>query len=241
MNETYAVREVRHEDLPALVAIEQQRWGREGTEVMTLETLTQWYETRSPFFLLAERKGVIEGFYHAIQVDFSLDEIEKFTAQEMQTHHGCSIHAHDPTARSVYAMNVVVIKGGAGEALNAEVHRRLKHLEMLYFIGVPRLVNLDHYLRGVESIHGGTLPYPEEDIALWYAHESMKMMDTNRPWTEYATQPDLCLPALRRPDLLLKFTVKTIPAGLLSIIPNFMKDPKSRNYGAFLASELLQK
>jgi hypothetical protein len=241
MEKTYLVREVQKTDLPQLAEIEQKRWEREGTEIMTLEILTEWYETRSPFFLLAEKDGVVEGFYHAIQVDFSLNEIEKFTAPEMQTHHGCSIHAHDPKARSVYAMNVVVIKGGAGEALNAEIHRRLKDLEMLYFIGVPRLVNLDHYLKSVEMIHGGTLPYPEEDIALWYAHESMKMMETNRPWAECATQPDLCLPPLRRPDLLLKFTVKSIHAGLLRIIPNFMKDPKSRNYGAFLASELHRK
>jgi hypothetical protein len=241
MDETYVIREVQKKDLVQLAAIEQKRWEREGTEIMTMEILTQWYETRSPFFLLAEKKGVIEGFYHAIQVDFSLNEIERFTAPEMQTHHGCSIHAHDPQAKSVYAMNVVVIKGGAGAALNAEVHRRLKGLEMLYFIGVPRLVNLDHYLRGVEETHGGLLPYPEEDIALWYAHESMKMLETNKPWQECTAQPDLFLPPLRRPDLLLKFTVTTIRAGLLRIIPNFMKDPKSRNYGAFLASELPHK
>lgn len=237
MTHPYRVRPVRSEDLPKLAAIEQKRWEREGTEIMDLKTLTQWYETGSPFFLVAECNGKIDGFYHAIQVHFSLDAIEEHTSLEAQTGHGYSKHTHDPTGNSVYAVNVVVVAPEAGAALNAAVHERIRALQMVYFIGVSRLVHLNRYLKSIEELHGGSLPYEEESIALWYAHESMKMLKTNKTWVQCTPQPHLELPSLRRPDSLLKFHVESINAGLLRIIPNFMKDPKSRNYGAFLASE----
>lgn len=232
----YTVRGVKEEDLPTLVEIEQERWAREGTEILTYNTLKIWYDVQSPYFLVAEKEGRIDGFYYAIMVDFSLDNIDAHTSSKAQTGHGWSVNTHNPSARSVYAVNVVQRVTQAGVALNAEVYRLISEMKMLYFIGSPRLVNLDHYLRIVERLNDGVLPYDEGEIALWYAHESMKMLGQTKVWEECTPQPTLILPPLRRPDSLLKFSVQALQVGLLRIIPNLMKDPKSRGYGAFLAS-----
>ncbi len=237
MFDCYTVRNVREEDLPTLVEIEQARWEREGTEILTYATLKEWYDVHSPFFLVAEKGGRLDGFYYAIQVHFSFDEISKHTAPEAQTGHGWSIHTHDPSAKTVYAVNVVQRSSEAGAALNKELRILLQKREMVYFIGAPRLVNLDRYLRTVERENGGTLPYKEEDIALWYAHESMKLLHQTTTWEASAPQPVLDLPKLRRPDSLLRFSTESLRAGLICVIPNLMKDPKSRGYGAFLASD----
>jgi hypothetical protein len=239
MKNSYTVRSVREDDLPTLVEIEQERWAREGTEILTLTILKEWYANDSPFFLVAEKNGKIDGFYYAIQVDFSLSKIDAYTAPESQTHHGWSVHAHDPGGGSVYGINIVQRAAEAGIALNAEVYRRMRERRISYFVGIPRLVNLDSYLRSVERQNEGILPYDEEKIALWYAHESMKLLH-QKLWEEATPQPALVLPPLRRPDSLLKFTVAAIDASFLRIIPNFMKDPKSRGYGAFLASDFTQ-
>lgn len=238
MSGTYVVREVRESDLPTLVTIEKERWTREGTEILGFETLHEWFKNQSPFFLVAERDGRIDGFYYAIQVHFTPSEVERHAGEDAQTHRGWSTHAHDPSATSVYGVNIVQRATEAGIALNTALHQRIKNQGMLYFIGIPRLVNLDLYLRGIERRNGGTLPYTESDIALWYAHESMKLLGQTRIWQECTPQPTLALPPLRRPDTLLKFSVAGISAGLLRIVPNLMKDPKSRGYGAFLVSDL---
>lgn len=235
--ETFTVREVREDDLPALAAIEKERWEREGTDILTQKQLEQWYKSGSPFFLVAERDGEIGGFYYAIQVHFSLDAIEDHAGDKAQTHHGWSIHTHDPAGESVCGVNLVQRNPYAGSALSAKIHKLIREKKMLYFIGVLRLVNLDHYLRQIEKLHGGVLPYKEEEIALWYVHESMKLLGQTKTWTECTPQPKLLLPPLRRPDTLLKFSVQALQVGLLRIIPDFMKDPKSRNYGAFFASD----
>lgn len=236
MAEQHTIREVRESDLSALVGIEQKRWSREGTDILGIELLTQWYETQSPFFLVAEKNEEITGFYYGMQVHFSMDTIEEFTSADARTDQGYTKHTHDPSGISAYGVNVVTIAPEAGVALNQEVHRRLVAMKAPYFIGFTRLVHLDHYLRGVEATNGGKLPYPESEIALWYAHQTMKMIDA-RVWSQCSKEPDLDLPPLRRPDTILAFHVHHTRFGLVRVVPQYMEDPKSRNYGAFIVSD----
>lgn len=231
----HLIREVEASDLPALAAIEKQRWTRENTPILSLEKLEEWYQTKSPFFLVSEKDGVVEGYYYGMQIHFSLETYQEYTSADARTDQGYTVHTHDPTGTSVYGVNVVTIAPEAGALLNAEVHRRLRHFNAEYFIGFTRLVHLDRYLSAIEETHGGTLPYDEPAIALWYAHETMRLIDA-RKWEDYTKQADLALPALRRPDTILKFHVQGTLFGLLDVVSNYMEDPKSRNYGAFIVS-----
>lgn len=234
---TCTIRDVHIRDLPALALIEQERWTREKTAILSLAKIEEWYESRSPFFLVAEKNGSIVGFYYGIQVNFSMDRIDEFTSADARKEEGYTIHTHDASAKSVYGINVVTVAPEAGIELNAEVHARLEQMKAEYFVGFTRLVHLDHYLKGVEAAHEGKLPYEESEIALWYAHQTMKMIGA-RTWKEGSAEPALILPPLRRPDTILRFHVEGTNLGLLRVVDHYMEDPKSRNYGAFIASEL---
>ena len=171
-----------------------------------------------------------------MQVHFSLKHLEEFTSADVLTDKGYTVHTHDATGKSVYGVNIVTIAQDAGAQLNAEVHRRIRSMNAKYFLGFTRLVHLDYYLRSIETKNKGRLPYAEGEIALWYAYQTMKMIGA-RTWKEGAKEPKLVLPEVKRPDTVLKFHAEGTNSGLLCVVPNYMEDPKSRNYGAFLASE----
>lgn len=237
MNRSYCIaRDVRKSDLPALAMIEQQRWAREETAILTLNDLNKWFETNSSFFIVAEGEDGIVGYYYGMQVHFSIAEIDVFTAPDTLTNRGYTKHTHDPHGLSVFGETVVTTTPHAGVVLNDEIHRRLHRKQIKFFTGYSRLVHLNQYLEKVERENDGVLPYPEATIALWYAQKSMDMLGAKR-WEGCLPLPNCTLPPLRRPDTILKFHVEGTNAGLLRVVSNYMPDKKSRNYGAFLMSE----
>lgn len=236
MSQKYIIREVEERDLQKLQAIEQQRWSREGTAILPLQTLQEWFRSKSPYFLVAEKNEEIYGFYYGMQVHFSLGAIEEFTGADARKNQGYTDHVHTPEGTSVYGVNVVTIAPEVGMLLNAEVHRRVFASKAEYFLGFTRLVHLDHYLKSLEAANSGKLPYNESEIALWYAHQTMKKIGAY-VWQECSKEPILSLPPPRRSDTILRYHVEGTLLGLLRVVPNYMHDPKSRSYGAFIASK----
>jgi hypothetical protein len=232
----YTIRDVRYSDLPILAAIERQRWTREKTPILSLKTLEEWYGYKSPFFLVADSGNSIDGFYYGMQVSFSLEHIEAFTSTDARTNQGYTTHVHNPSGNSVYGVTIATTAPEAGVSLNVEVHRRLHEMRAAYFIGFSRLVHLNKYFQSIEAYHDGKMPYPEQEIAFWYAYQTMKLLGA-RVWEEHALVPELHLPLPRRPDTVLKFHVQNTRIGLLRVVSDYMHDPKSRNYGAFIASD----
>lgn len=227
-------RSVRATDLDALAALEAKVWRRHGTPVLRREDLLAWYEEESPYFLVAEKDGALCGYYFGRQVAFSPKRVSEFLDPTRVTGKGFSTHVHDPLQDSFYGISVVATVPGAGALLNEHVHQLLETMGMQYFVGFTRLSCFRAYVARVQEVHNG-LPYPLDDIALWYAHESAQLLGM-RVWEEARPKPPLTLPPLRRPDPVLAFHVRGTTFGLLDILLNYMPDPASMNYGALIAS-----
>jgi hypothetical protein len=231
------VRPVERADIPALAQIEKDVWRRLGTPVLSEEDLTSWLDEESPFFLVAESGGVPCGFYFGRRVRFSIERCGEFFAPSLMTGTGWSRHAHDPRGNSLYGITIASTLHGTGRALYEAVYDLLDVMALSYSIGITRLSGLDAYLTEVESKHGGTLPYGEDEIALWYAHESAERLGM-RTWKECAEKPRLeGLPKLERADRVLAFHVRGTTFGLLGTLPGYIvPDPESRGYGAMILS-----
>lgn len=231
---TVITRPVEEQDLDGLAALEARVWKRRHAPILTRKELAEWYDERSPYFIVAEDPDGICGYYFGRQIAFSPDRLDAFLDPALITGRGLSNHPHDPSQDSVYGISVVAEVPGVGALLNDAVHELLEVMGIRYFVGFTRLSRLSAYLEYLERT--GPLPYDEELIAQWYAHESATLLRMPR-WEQAEASPSLAsLPPLRRPDPVLAFHVQGTTFGLLAVLPNYMEDPASRNYGACIAS-----
>jgi hypothetical protein len=228
------VRSVRYADLEALSALEVRVWKRHETPILSHSDLATWYAEESPYFLVAEGPKGICGYYFGRQVAFAPERMHEFLDPAHVTGLGMSDHLHDPSQDSVYGISVVSEISGAGALLNDAVHQLLEVMGIRYFVGFTRLSRLGAYVSRLMAQHGA-LPYKEEEIALWYAHQSAHLLQMPH-WTMAQPCPTLTLIPLRRPDPVLAFHVRGTNFGLLAILANYMPDPASLNYGALIAS-----
>lgn len=231
------IRDVRESDLPTLETIEEARWGREtGTVAYSRNDLKNLFALRSPFFVVAEKDDRVVGFYFGMPMSFSMADTDTFVSTVRQAHISIPHQLFDQSGESVYGVTVATIVPSAGIMLREEIYRRLQESQTHYFLGFSRLAHLDRYIRNIEDHNNGRLPYPEPEIALWYAHESMELLRA-KYWDMCTPKPNCDLPSLHRPDTILRYHVKRTTAGLLRVVADYMPDRKSRNYGALLASK----
>ncbi len=234
--ESITVRSAGASDMDALAALEQRVWSRRrGTPILTREELQEWYEEGSPYFLVAETDAGVCGYYFGRQIAFSPLQAEEFLSPAQATGRGYSAHAHVPGEDSVYGISVAAESPGAGMRLQDEFYRLLEVMGIQYFVGFTRLSTLDRYCKRIERANGGALPYPEEAVALWYVYDSARLLDM-QAWPSTPPCPPLALPPLSRPDPVLAFHVRGTAFRLLGLLPNYMPDAASRNYGACIAS-----
>ena len=232
------VRPVMKKDLPALSALESQRWGREGTDILSTEDVANWYREHSPFFLVATIQDVLVGYHYGVQVEFKMTAVDDFVATSIYSDSKYTSRPHEPKGNCVYVDTVVAKSSQAGAAISREVDRLLIEKKMEYLLGFSRLACLDRYLKNIELANNGTLPCSEEDAALWYAQKSMEMLG-GKIWSECTKKSGMNLPVPRRPDPILKFHIQGRQLKLLRVIKNYMTDPKSRGYAALIVSNHL--
>lgn len=233
---TLVIREVEARDIVRLEALEKKIWSGLGTAILSASDITQWFANHSPFFLVAEYDGELVAYYYGQCADFSMEHIDEYTAPHILSKTGYTIHVHKADGNSVEGLSVVSCMKGAARALNQEVYTRVRRLKKDFYFGYSRLSGFDSYLRGLPAHTRGYADSCDEyHVALWYAHESMKLIN-GKIWETWCTpQPPLCLPPPTVPDPVLSFHAKGTAFGLLRVVPEFMPDPESRNYGAFLA------
>lgn len=234
MQQEIIVRPVRNTDLPVLARLEDAAWKRHGIPALTLPDLSAWYEEYSPLFLVAESEGKISGYYFGRIIRFALEDAHTFlTPVECAGGWEWGRHPHDPNADSAYGICVVSVVPGAGIALNNVVQDILCKRRIRYFVGVSRLSRFDRFFKTAQISGSDQTEY---DSALWYVHESASLLSMP-VWTQCAPKPCVMLPKLRRPDPVLAFHVRGTSFGLLGVLPNYMPDAASRNYGAVILSE----
>ena len=231
----FLVREVTNADIPKILEVEKERWRGLGTAVLSGADLRKWLASRSPFFLLAESRDGVGGYYYGMLADFSFDMIGEYTSAEHLSGTGYTTHMHNKDANSVYGLCIVSTKKGAGQALNKEVYRRVHAMNKDFYFGYSRLSGFNAYLMSLSSTDYEKATIDAHATAIWYAHESMKLIG-GKIWDEWCGPcPALTLPPPIQPDPVLSFHARGTGFGLLRVVPEFMPDPESRNFGAFLA------
>lgn len=235
MNVPITVRPVRRDDLEPLSLLDTAAYARHGIPSMSLAELAAWYEEESPLFLVAEHENRLCGYYYGRLIRFDVDEdAEAFCAPRPEGTWQWDRYPHNPVAESAYGICVAATVPGAGAALNAGIHDVLEHRRVRYYVGISRLSRLDRYVESIKSL-GGELP-DEGEIALWYTYQSADLL--HMPiWPACPRRPCVLLPELRRPDPVLAFHVQGTTFGLLGLLPDYMPDAASRNFGAVIVSE----
>jgi hypothetical protein len=232
--QNFSIETARWEDIDELVLLEKQVWLRRGTPVLTRKDIAKWLADSSPFFLVArDEAGKICGYYYGKQVQFDVSTAEEFLAEDKVTGMGYSDHSHDPLADSVYGVSVASKVPGAGMALNREVRKLLVKLKIRYFLGFSRLSKLKKYMEKLKSKSLDKF-VTDDEIALWYSYSSARLLRM-RIWRQMELMP---LIPLVRPDPVLAFHAKDTNLGFYGILPGYMPDPSSCDYGAFIFSEI---
>ena len=232
MEPVIIIRPVRLQDLDKLAVLEKKAWQRRETEILSETSLRKWYEERSPFFIVAELNQEICGYYFARQVHFNPTDTDKFLEQFDSD----DSLPPNPEGRSVYAQSVVATTPGAGTALHHAIHELFKIYGIEYFIGFSRMPMFSRFAKRIKESEVGSR-YSLDTLALWYAHESLERLGMEA-WPQCTAKPKLSLPPLRKPDPVIAFHGKAIKMSLLRVMPNYMQDPESLNYGALLASRI---
>lgn len=237
MTPEITVRPVRESDLDSIASLEEEVWSNLDSLPLTKEDLAEWHKLKSPFFIVAEKDGVVCGYYFGKRTPFVLEDRHRFLDPTNANGHGSIPYEHVPDGESLYGMSITSNQRGAGKALYSEVRRLMRKLRIRYSVNYTRLSGLDTYLKSIENPTDGTLPYAMDEIALWYAHENAEKLGMRR-WNECVPKPTLSLPIIETVDPVLAFHVRGTTFGLLGILPNYViPDPESRNYGALILSE----
>jgi len=204
---------------------------------MTYDDLLSWHEEGSPFFFLAEYQGRLCGYCYSRRVSFdlTLPHIELFLSRELVTGKGVSNIPNDSEGNAAYGISVTSAQKGSGMALTRAVHDAFDEHGTEYFVSFSRLSGLDDYIRECEKEMKRPLSLHTDDVALWYAHENARILKL-RTWDMAKQKPNLDLPPLLKPDPVLGFHVRGTPYGILDILPNYMPDPASRDYGVLIVS-----
>lgn len=232
------IRSAQETDPGALSKLDARAWARRrGTPVLSREEFEEWYQEQTPFFLVAEQEGTHCGYYFGHEIEFHPSRPDEFLDGRRATGRGYSSHPYIPGSREcVYGISVVATVPGAGERLKDEFYNLLEVMGIQYFIGFTRISRFDAYCRTLEGEYG-TLPHAEQDIALWYAYESARLLGM-QVWEQAPPCPALRLRPLRRPDPVLAFHVQGTNFRLLGLQAEYMPDVASRNYGVCIASSI---
>ncbi len=232
------VRQAKPRDVLGVLSVEQKTWEHLGTTVYTKDHFETWLDVHPEGFLVAEFEGQIVGYTHGQKMNLSLteDSIAKFTSCDEMTDYGFTRKTHDPNGNSLYGISTTSIKRGAGKCLHREQYNLTKKWGLIYCFGFPRISGFAAYIEELENLGvcGKMTPEFEKEIALWYAIECAKMVN-GKIWDICPRQPELKLPKPKKPDPVLTIHIKNPGHGLAAVIPNFMKDPQSKNFATLCA------
>ena len=230
------IRPVCKNDIDSLAELESLVWTPLHSTPLTWDMLAAWYAEHSPFFLVAEYEKTICGFYFGRTIDLSPVTALKFLDSRAMYAGGFHSYPRDPKGRSLYGITMLSVVPKAGKALYEAVWQLKREQHVLYSVGISRLPGLREY---VKKHH--TAQEDEKNIALWYAVESTRLLRVRLwPTCELVQEPNSYM-RLSAPDRMLAFHTYGTSFGLLGILPEFMTDPASLNYGAVILSEYPHK
>ena len=230
MAQEILIREVREADLDRLAELENETWLPRGIPALTRADLAEWYEGKSPFFLVACANEVPCGYYYGLLTTFTLETQDDFFRSR-----GGPLWKpppHDPDGTSLFGINIVSQMRGAGTALYRTVRDACERMHLAFSVGISRLPGLNGYL--VENPAAEL--YEPDEVALWYALKNGELLGM-RHWSVCPSLPQLALPSPRVPDPVLATHAKGGYFGITGIQRHYIEpDPESRGYGVRIVS-----
>lgn len=239
MSEEVIIRNAREEDIPRLIEVEQTAWKDEGTEVYGREHFEAWLELYPEGFFVGEENGVIVGFTYTEAVFFDPSDMSIFTTFDDITDHGFSRRTHNSTGNYHFGITICSTSRGVGKVL-LQALLDFSNQVRKPLLGFSRIKGFAEYFDSVSPLPGFEIMTKEleDKIALSYALECAKMTEA-RIWEGLSNTESLAgLPQITAPDPILRFYLKNKEFMLYGILPDFIQDPKSRNYSVLFGQRL---
>lgn len=233
MSKALCVRQATLADVIAIHNIEQTCWGSEpGTKVLTTDDIAAMVSLKSPYTVVAEDAEGVFAYYHGVQTNFDFAAHKTFVSNlESKGYYADS--EHNPKGTSMYGINVASVKRGGGSIVTQYITELMRNQNAEYYVAFSRIAGLQAY---IHDTLGGLNGRDEAVVAAWYAARSARMFGA--PVLEYNLDlPNIELPDPVVPDRVLCHHLRHTDVGVISLVPNYMPDDKSLNYGVFMVSK----
>jgi len=221
--EKVTIRQAEPKDFLALEKMEQKIWHR-GNRMKPFDCghFTTWLNTYPVAFQIGIKNEKILGFVYFQKID--LDAAMKdgnFKNFDMITDHGYSAKTHAPNGNYHFGITLCSQSPGVGEELSKYALDYPKKTKTPLIIP-SRVPTLDKYLSGQK-------PQPDlpiKELVLRYAQHCERMTKAS------SASPGQKLPV--KVDPILNFYFKTNQLSILAVVPDFVEDPRSRNFTILL-------
>lgn len=230
----FCVRPAEARDIPDILAIEQEMWQGQGVELYTEDHFRTWLRHNPAGFQVSLKEGCViaYGYYQTIHFD-PKNFRETFTSCDRVTDHGYTLNTHNPDGNAFYGMSVVSRVKGGGSPLLMHVIQEAKKQKKEWYIGCPRINNYAEYRAKLNSQLGPFAGHTDEEnsLALSYTVASATMIGALIWWEYLGAKPKNPPIPLSSPDQVLTAHLKHPGNGLGAILPGFMTDSASHDYG----------
>lgn len=229
----FTVRQAQALDIPRLVELEQIKFGGQGTEVYDDSYFRCWLGVHPEGLLVScTADGTVVGYSYTQCVDFDFDHISRLTTYNDFTDGGYTAKTHRGGGNTIHGVTAVAVMEGAVHTIVKVTECRMVRDHKKYHISGARIPGFDSYLKELESRNVDMSPFADHQIAEWYVACCVRDFG-GFLWPSFPTV-DLDLPAPQQPDKVLNKWMRHEGFGVAAVLPNWMQDPKSREFGALI-------
>lgn len=228
----FTIRPATDEDVPRLAELDRIKFGGTGMDVYDESYFTCWRRVNPEGLLVAEHDGSVVGYRYSQYVDFALEDIPYLTTNDAFTDSGHTQRTHKPTGNCINGVSVCSSVRGAGRVLFEVIFKQLLQQGRRYYFGFSRIPGFNEYIQGIRGAGINTDHVSEQDMATWYAFACAQRV--NGLVHDHVPPPVVRLPAPDKPDPVLSKYLHHKGFGVAAILPNWIKDPASRDFGVMV-------
>lgn len=228
----FDVRPAMERDIERIVELDRVNFGKDGVEPYTERQVRCWMDINPSGLLVATQNESVVAYRYSQYLDFDLADIGRLTTNNAFTDNGFTRSTHKIDGNSINGVTVASAVPGGGRVLFEAIFRQLRESGRRYYFGFARISGFDAYCRSLESRGIDIKTFGVAAVANWYAMECARGV-SGKVWG-WVTPQRLPLPSPDRPDPVLSKYLKHDGFGIAAILPNWMKDERSRNVGVMV-------
>lgn len=226
----FTVRLAEAADTDRIMALERASYFANGMHCYGRDHVEAWLEVYPDGLYVAEWEGEVVGYTCTQLVDFDVHAPHVFKSHDLTTDGGYIRKTHQVGGNSVYGLSICSNVAGAARAMFDHICRTAKEQGRDYYLGSARIPGFDNFIHSLN--HSEDL-IDLDELALWYVHECIEMVD-GLTLPSFPAKPNFSLPHLGRPDPVLCKYLKAPNHYVVSVLPDYMQDSESRNFGVLM-------